>query len=159
MDGRSSRHEHWEVHCSIMDAVRPERSLAAFALLAALAQLPAALADSPVVPTDKSAAAASAPCFYRQFWMGRWKTTPDARTIYISVANQVYRLDLDTAYPLLKSTWAQLYNRDSSNVICSAIDFKLVVSDQIGTRQAVIVRHLTRLTPAEVAALPKSLRP
>ncbi len=101
----------------------------------------------------------TAPCFFRREWKGTWKTTPDSRTIYIGVAHQIYRLDLDSAYPLLKSPWAVLYNRDSSNSICSAIDFKLVLSNQLGVREAVIVRRLTRLTPAEAASLPKSLRP
>jgi hypothetical protein len=132
----------------------------AFALLAALAQpWPAFAESSGPASGDSAAAGGNAACFYRQFWLGRWKTTPDARAIYISVAGQVYRLDLDTAYPLLKSTWAQLYDSDSSNTICSAIDFQLVLSNQLGVREFVIVRHLTHLTPAEVAALPKSLRP
>jgi len=98
-------------------------------------------------------------CFNRREWKGLWKTAPDARTMYIKVSYRVYRLDLDDAYPLLKSPWALLSNSDASNVICSPIDFRLVVSDRIGVRQAIIVRHMSVLTPAEAGALPKDLRP
>lgn len=104
-------------------------------------------------------ATAPSSCFFRGQWTGAWKTTPDARTVYISVNHQIYRLDLDSAYPLLKSTWTVLSDRDSSNTICNAVDFKLVASDQLGIKEAVIVRRLERLTHAEAASLPKSLRP
>ncbi|MGB6452075.1 MAG: hypothetical protein WBE92_15095 [Steroidobacteraceae bacterium] len=100
-----------------------------------------------------------APCFFRGQWTGNWKATPDARTVYIAVNHRIYRLDLDAAYPLLNSTWTVLSDWDSSNTICNAVDFKLVASDQLGLKEAVIVRRLTPLTHAEAASLPKSLRP
>ncbi|MGH8227264.1 MAG: hypothetical protein ACREU3_05050 [Steroidobacteraceae bacterium] len=103
--------------------------------------------------------AGAAPCFFRQQWKGLWKVTPDARTMYVRVARRVYRLELATAYPLLKSPWAVVSDRDSSNTICSPIDFRLVVTDRLGAHQAVIVKHMARLTPAEAASLPKKLRP
>jgi hypothetical protein len=102
---------------------------------------------------------AAAPCFFLRSWKGHWKTAADARTIYISVSRRVYRLDLAAAYPLLKSPWAVLVYRDSSSAICSPADFRLVVSNQIGVKEQVIVKGVQRLTPAEVAALPKKLRP
>ncbi len=98
-------------------------------------------------------------CFLRREWEGTWKTTPDSRTIYIGVADRIYRVDLDTAYPLLKSPWTVLSDADSNDAICNAIDFKLVLFDPIGIREAIIVRRVTLLTRAETAALPKSLRP
>jgi hypothetical protein len=105
------------------------------------------------------------PCFFRSNWnplaggSGGWKVTPDARTMYINVGGSVYRLDLIEAYPILKSTWAILYDTDSSNTICTAVDFKLSVTDRLGNWQAPIVKKMTLLTPEEVAALPKNLRP
>ena len=99
------------------------------------------------------------PCFFRRDWTRTWKVTPDARTMYINVAGSVYRLDLVEPYPLLKSTWAVLSDTDSSNTICSASDFKLSVTDRLGNWQAPIVKKMTRLSPGEVAALPKNLRP
>ncbi len=98
-------------------------------------------------------------CFLRREWEGAWKATPDSRTIYIGVADQTYRLDLGSAYPLLKSPWTVLSDADSNDAICNAIDFKLVLFDPIGIREAIIVRRVTLLTRAETAALPKSLRP
>lgn len=105
------------------------------------------------------------PCFFRNNWSpdqggsGRWKVTPDARTMYIKVAGRVYRLDLVEPYPMLKSPWAILSDTDSSNTICSALDFKLSVTDRLGNWEAPIVKKMTLLTPEEVAALPKDLRP
>jgi hypothetical protein len=112
-------------------------------------------------PDSNQASANDSPgtCFNRKEWKGLWKTAPDARTMYIKAAHKVYRLDLDDAYPLLKSSWSLLSNSDASNVICTPIDFRLVVSDRIGTRQAIIVRHMSILSRDQVAALPKDLRP
>jgi hypothetical protein len=98
-------------------------------------------------------------CFNRREWRGLWTTAPDARSMYINVSHRIYHLELDAAYPLLKSPWAVLSDSDSSDVICSAVDFKLVVSDRIGASEAVVVGHVTVLTAAEAAALPKALRP
>jgi hypothetical protein len=99
------------------------------------------------------------PCILRRDWAGTWRVTPDARTMYINVAGSIYRLDLDQAYPLLKSPWAILHDTDSSNQICAAIDFRLSVSDRTGAWQAPIVRKMTRLSREQAAELPKSLRP
>jgi hypothetical protein len=101
----------------------------------------------------------SAPCFFLREWRGHWKTQADARAMYISVSRQVYRLDLAAAYPLLKSPWAVLEYRDSMSTICGPNGLRLVVSDRIGVKQRIIVTKVTRLTPAEVASLPKNLRP
>ncbi|HTW38882.1 MAG TPA: hypothetical protein VMD49_09970 [Steroidobacteraceae bacterium] len=109
--------------------------------------------------------ASPTPCFFRNNWnpvaggSGRWKVTPDARTMYINVAGSIYRLDLVEPYPMLKSVWAVLNDTDSSNTICSADDFKLSVTDRLGNWEAPIVKKMTLLTPEEVAALPKNLRP
>lgn len=140
-------------------ALAPVLTLA-FAVMPAPAQAQSRAAQDSLSGGGRAAEGPSqASCFFRQEWKGTWKTAPDSRAIYIKVARRIYRLDLDSAYPLLKSPWAVLYNRDSSDTICSAIDFKLVLSDRLGVREAVIVRRLTRLTPAEAASLPKNLRP
>jgi hypothetical protein len=99
------------------------------------------------------------PCFLRRDWTGGWKVTPDARTLYINVAGSIYRLDLVAAYPLLKSPWAVLHNTDPGNAICTGLDFRFLVTDHIGNWQTPIVRTMRLLSPAEAAALPKSLRP
>jgi hypothetical protein len=98
-------------------------------------------------------------CFLRRDWTRTWRVTPDARTMYINVGRSVYRLDLAEAYALLKSPWAILHDTDSSDTICTGIDFRLSVSDRNGAWQVPVVRQVTRLTPEQTAALPKSLRP
>jgi hypothetical protein len=125
--------------------------------LVGLAMLPRASISS----DSRSARDPASPtsCFNRRNWTRAWRVTPDARTMYINVAGAVYRLDLDQAYTLLKSPWAILHDSDSSDVICTAIDFRLSVTDRIGNWQVPIVKKMTRLTPEEAAALPKSLRP
>ncbi|HEX3838153.1 MAG TPA: hypothetical protein VHW25_14415 [Steroidobacteraceae bacterium] len=132
---------------------------AAFAAAALLLSAPQLARASDSDSEQPGARNAQNQCFNRREWKGLWKTAPDARTMYIKVAHRVYRLDLDTAYPLLKSPWALLSNTDASNVICNPIDFRLVVSDRLGVSQSVIVRHMSVLAPAEVASLPKDLRP
>lgn len=98
-------------------------------------------------------------CFLRREWTGAWRVTPDARTLYIDVSGAIYRLDLDGEYPLLRSPWAVLHDTDSAASICTAVDFRLSVTDHIGNQATPIVKKLTLLTAAEVAALPKKLRP
>lgn len=113
------------------------------------------------VPSQSPTAEGDQPrgCFLRRDWTGTWRVTPDARTMYIHVGRSVYRLDLAEAYPLLKSPWAILHDTDSSDTICTGIDFRLAVSDRNGAWQVPIVKKMTRLSPELAAALPKSLRP
>lgn len=106
-----------------------------------------------------SSGSTKTPCFFRRDWHGGWKTAPDAWTIYIRVSGSVYRLDLESSYPLLKDPFAVLTNRDSADTICTPLDFRLTVSNQAGVVQWPIVKRMTRLTPAQVQALPKRLRP
>jgi hypothetical protein len=124
-----------------------------------LAAAPVFAQAPPSTGNEAAGGSGRAPCFFLRDWNHRWKTTADARTMYISVSHRVYRLDLEVAYPLLKSTWSVLHYRDSSSTICSPTDFRLTVSDRLGAHEAVIVRRMTLLTPSEAASLPKRLRP
>lgn len=134
------------------------RVLAAVALTAAPAfALGPAVADARIAPTE--AQSTRAPCFFRRDWRGGFRVTPDARTIYIRVSGSVYRLDMAGSYSLLKDPFAVLSNRDSSSTICTPLDFRLTVSNRTGAKQSPIVKRMTRLTPEQVAALPKKLRP
>ncbi|MGH8220779.1 MAG: hypothetical protein ACREUT_19775 [Steroidobacteraceae bacterium] len=122
--------------------------------------------DAPIAPhaiaphaIATAARSTHAPCFFRRDWRGGFRVTPDARTIYIRVSGSVYRLDLQSSYSVLKDPFAVLSNRDSSNAICTPLDFRLTVSNRAGVIQWPIVKRMTRLTPAQAAALPKKLRP
>jgi hypothetical protein len=100
-----------------------------------------------------------ATCFFRRAWDNGWRATPDARAIYIRVANTIYRLDLQSSYSLLKDPFATLINRGTADTICRPLDLRLTVSNRAGIVQWPIVKEITRLTPDEAAALPRKLRP
>jgi len=115
------------------------------------------------------------PCFYITQWQG-WKA-PDANTIYLGVnMHDVYRVDLSAGSPQLLWPDAHLISEvRGSNSICSAIDLQLSVAENNGSgangfglrgigagagfRVPLIARKLTKLTPAEIAAIPKKYRP
>ena len=114
------------------------------------------------------------PCFYITQWQG-WKA-PNANTIYLGVnLHDVYRVDLSAGSPEL--LWPDVHLLSyvrGSNSICSAIDLQLYVvedngagfrvtgvgfADGNGFREPLIARKLTKLTPEEIAAIPKKYRP
>ena|ERR1700722_1318345 len=99
-------------------------------------------------------------CFFLRQWSGTWTTAPDAHSIYIRLdSGQVYQLELDGSHPTLKNPFAKLSDRDSVDAICSPIDFHLILSDRLGMVEGLIVRKMTPLTPSQVKALPRNLRP
>ncbi len=136
------------------------RLAAATALMTMLTASSLALAGAPA-PTYQQVGdpPGGASCFFLRQWNGLWTLAPDSRTMYIRAAGRVYRLDLVTAYPLLRSRWAVVSYHDSSNTICGPLDLKLVVTDQLGAFMRILVNKVTLLTPDEAAALPKSLQP
>ena len=90
-----------------------------------------------------------------------WRA-PDARTIYIRVrANQYFRLDLAGECSALRVPGAQLITTfRGSDMVCSALDWDLKVSAGLdNTVEPCLVKTMTRLAPAEVAALPEKVRP
>jgi hypothetical protein len=124
-----------------------------------LCAAPAFAQRSDSAGAQRPAPDAPASCFFRRDWKGGWKATADGRAMYIRVSGSVYRLDLQGSYSLLHDPWAVLVNKDSANTICGPLDFRLAVSNRVGIEQWPIVKRMTRLTPAEAAALPKKLRP
>jgi hypothetical protein len=102
----------------------------------------------------------AAPCFLLRDWTGGWKATPDSRTIYIRVSLQdIYQIDLAVDYPLLQLPYATLVDISTDHLICSPIDLQLLVADHAGNSQRLAISKLTRLTPAQTAALPPKMRP
>jgi hypothetical protein len=93
-------------------------------------------------------------CFFvNQF--ENWRA-PDTRTINIRVqGNHYFRLGLGgECYPL-RSGSARLITRfRGSSTICSPLDWDVQVSEGIGSPpQPCLVKTMTELSPAEVAAL------
>jgi hypothetical protein len=129
--------------------------LAGAALAAGLLALSAGAAnaadkpDKPVAPRE---------CFWTRNITGF--AAPDDHTVYIRVSfRDVYRLDLMIACPDVE--WNQriaLVSRTGSN-ICNALDAE-VVSHATGLgAQRCPVKTMTKLTAAEIAALPKHAKP
>ena len=125
--------------------------------LALLAGAAAALLGGPALAADGKAD--RAPCFFITQWQG-WKA-PDANTLYLGFnMHDVYRVELSAGSPQLLWPDAHLISEvRGPDSICSAIDLQLSVSDTAGFRQPLIARKLTKLTPDEVAAIPKKFRP
>jgi len=120
----------------------------------------------------------SAPCFFITQWQG-WKA-PDDKTLYLGInLHDVYRVDLSAGSPQLMWPNVHLISEvRGSDSICSAIDLQLYVAEDNGAgfrngvgfngvgfgtgsgfRVPLIARKLTKLTPAEVAAIPPKYRP
>lgn len=98
-------------------------------------------------------------CFYLSDWRG-W-TAPDKNTLYMKVRGRdVYRVDL--AYGSNQLTWpgshlvSVVRGPDS---VCHPLDLDLRVSDGFGFAMPIRAKAITKLTPEEVAALPKKDRP
>ena len=115
-----------------------------------------------------TALAASAPaqaqpgrsCFYVTQWYG-WKAADD-HTIYLNVGgNRVFKVDLASACPeiLLGSSKIVSIDRGGSGLVCSPLDLDLHVSQGDHITTACIVRGISELSPGEISALPKNVRP
>jgi hypothetical protein len=95
--------------------------------------------------------------------MQDWRA-PDARTIYIRVnVRDYYRLDLSGECPELTAPDAHLITKTrGSDWVCSAIDWDLRVGEggpPGGFVTPCIVQSMTKMTPAQVAAIPPKSRP
>ncbi len=106
-----------------------------------------------------AAAASRSPCFFVTQWEG-WKS-PRPDVIYLGVnMHDVYRVDLSGGSSMLNWPNAHLVSIvRGSDSICTALDLDLKVSDGNGFTEPLIARSLTKLTPEEVAAIPKKDRP
>jgi hypothetical protein len=125
-------------------------------LLSTLAFAQAAWADEPAKATPK--AQSPRQCFYSSN-MSSFKDAGD-QAVYIRVGNKdLYRLDLfGTCHDL---RWAQTLGVESrgSSWICSGIsDAVLIVPSTLGPERCPVT-GVTKLTDAEIEALPRKDRP
>jgi len=119
-----------------------------------------ALSLSTLVPVVGTASPASTNnCFYVTQWQG-WKS-PSPDVIYLGVnMHDVYRVDLSAGSSML--SWPNMHLVSivrGSDSICTAIDLDLKISDDHGFTEPLIAKNLTKLTPDQVAAIPKKFRP
>ena len=123
----------------------------ALCLIAAAASLAAA--------APAFAAPSAGTCFHMRDMQNH--TVADPQTLYVSVRiKDVYKITMSNN--CLASKWSSdpLITRTvgASDMICKPIDLDLKVGGSGGVSPC-IVSGIQKLTPAEVAAIPKKLRP
>src|SRR5689334_10538969 len=99
-------------------------------------------------------------CFLSRDWES-WTAPGDGDAILIRVSlHDVYRVELTPGSHVRKDPDRFLVSRQrGSSWICSPLDLDLEVADHVGFRQPLIAKSLRKLTPQEVAAIPKKDRP
>ncbi len=109
-------------------------------------------------------AAAEPACFSMRDFQN-WKA-PDARTIYVKVSfNHFYRLDLSADCVGLKWVGVHLVTKSrGSDRVCDALDWDITASTKNfrqpgGMEMKCIVKTMTPMTDAEVAAIPPKFKP
>jgi hypothetical protein len=129
----------------------------AHALAVALAAAVLALAGSAAVAAPQPPAARH--CFFVHQWTG-W-SAPDGDTLYLRVGlRDVYRVDLTPGSHARKYPDQHLVNRvRGPSTICSHLDLQLTLSDSLGFEQPLIARSIVKLTPDQVAAIPRKHLP
>lgn len=137
----------------------PMRMLLAAALIAAAGAVQAQPQTRPPAQRD---AKPSGDCFLSRDWDG-WSVPAAGKgdVLYLRIRpNDVFRVELTPGSGARKGGNTFLVNEvRGSPWICSPLDLDLVLSDNLGLRQPLIARSLRRLTPQEVAAIPRNERP
>ena len=126
-------------------------------LIAAAAALSLAGVAHAAAP-DKPDKNATRNCFRSNDWQS-WRGA-DANTIYLRVhRNDFYRLDLSSGSNMVTDQTNHLVsNVRVSPWICSPLDLDLKISNGHIT-EPLIVKAITKLTPEQVAAIPKKALP
>ena len=95
-------------------------------------------------------------CFASNSWQG-WSAPRDGDALYLRVGvHDIYRVELTPGTRVRHDGDRFLVNQvRGSNWICSHLDLDLTLSDHHGFREPLIARSLRKLTPAEVAAIPR----
>jgi hypothetical protein len=124
-------------------------------ILGALAATALAGVASAATAPAPSAPAANRTCFFTRNWES-WKA-PDANTLYLKVfMHDIYRVDLSSGSDMLTWPDSHLINKvRGTDSVCSPIDLDLSVSNGSGIRVFLIAKAITKLTPEEIAAIPK----
>ena len=111
-----------------------------------------------------AAKAADNPDANQCFWARNVQSfaAPDDHTVYVRVSSRdIYRMDL--LIPCPDVDWNQRValrsSRGAGGSICNALDVDIVSHATGLGRQRCPVKALHKLTPAEIAALPKGARP
>lgn len=122
-------------------------------IAAALAVIAAApLAHAADTPTKSK----GGNCFATNSWQS-WTTTDNGDALLLRVnLRDYYKVGLTPGSRARKGPGEFLVNQvRGSNWICSHLDLDLTISDNLGFKQPLIATSLRKLTPQEVAAIPK----
>lgn len=121
-------------------------------------------AAAPALAAGADDAAAKAPaakrsCFYMSEW-DNW-SAPDRDTLYLKVRNRdVYQVDLSHGTSMLTSPGVHLVSiQRGVDSVCSPLDLDLRVSDGWGMAMPIMAKKITKLSPEQIAAIPKKDRP
>jgi hypothetical protein len=95
-------------------------------------------------------------CFLSSEWQG-WSAPGDGDVLYLRVfLHDIWKVELTPGAHVRRYPDYFLVNQvRGSNWICSPLDLDLTLSDRNGYRQPLIARSLRKLTPEEVAAIPR----
>ena len=124
--------------------------LSALTFAALLCAGAAAAAAAPTAPAGR-------PCFLSRDWEG-WSAPGDGDALLLRInSRDVYRVELIPGSHARKDGDTFLVNRvRGSNWICSHLDLDLTLNDHSGImRQPLIAKSLRKLTPQEIAAIPR----
>jgi len=99
-------------------------------------------------------------CFFSNSWQG-WSASADGDALYLRVnLHDIYRVDLIPGSHVRKDSDRFLVSKvRGSNSICSPLDLDLTLSDHHGFREPLFPRSLRKLTPTEIAAIPRKNLP
>ena len=130
------------------------RHLAPLAATLAAALLAATAAQAVETPV------AGKSCFLSRDWRG-WSAPGDGDVLLFRVGlNDIYRVELTPGSHVRKMGDRFLVVKmRGSSWVCSPLDLDLSLSDTHGFREPLIARSLRKLTPQEVAAIPKKEMP
>jgi hypothetical protein len=99
-------------------------------------------------------------CFLSNDWKG-WTITAGGDALLLRInLHDIYRVDLTPGSHARRNPGEFLVNRvRGSSWICSSLDLDLTISDDLGFRRPLIATGLRKLTPQEVAAIPRKELP
>lgn len=105
----------------------------------------------------KSALSTRTDCFFNR-QVRNFTTANDDKTIYVRAGKDSYRLETFGRCVDLSNALEIGFDSHPTSSICSAQDVTLLVHSSMGPQRCA-VRSLEKLTPEQVAALPKGDRP
>jgi hypothetical protein len=119
----------------------------------------AAAAPALAAPADQAKPRPARSCFSLSDW-DNW-SAPDKDTLYLKVRNRdVYQVDLSHGTNMLTSPGVHLVSiQRGVNTVCAPIDLDLRVSDGYGMAMPIMAKSITKLSPEQIAAIPKKDRP